>query len=148
MSHPNHDIVEAPDGWRVALAAFDEEGFTFGSEITHAWLLEALGLKEPASGAGYEAFQKFSIQKMNAVCLFARELLQARNMALQNIRGRGYRVVLPPEQTSWAKEEWQDDMRRVCAKAGERLSNIDFSQLSAVQQKENADVRAHVGTVR
>ena len=149
MSNGDHDeLVEAPEGWRVAITAFDEAGFTYGDTVKRSWLYDAFGLDEPKPQTSLKQAQEVSLRFLSSFKALESYLLNERSMAFKTCYGVGYEIVTPTEQTEWADAEMEREMKKAFARGASRLVNIDHSRLTTNQSKENAEALARAGTMR
>lgn len=142
------ELVDAPEGWRVAIKQFDGDGFTYGSLIPKSWFFDAFGIEEPKPQTSLKQAQEANLGFLGSFKRFAGYLLNERSMALKTIWGEGYEIVTPAEQTEWAELEMNREMKKAFARAAERLINIDHAQLTAQQTEENANALARMGSAR
>ena len=75
-------------------------------------------------------------------------LLVEEQIALATIRGYGYRVVPPAEQTRWAETEGIEEVKAAARKMGVRLANVDLTELTDERRKENADALTRLSMLR
>ena len=131
-------IIEVgSDGWLGLLAEIADK-FGDGSLIKHEWLKEKFGLKELAL-EDYETVSDFlkaiEIQQfayMSLVDKLRWELLSEYKMYIRNIRGEGYEILRPEDQTQYGYDSFIDDVKKV-----------DLTQ----QAKDN-DLRAKFGIMK
>lgn len=149
MSNGDHnELVEAPEGWRVAIKAFDDAGFTYGDAVKKSWLFNAFGIEEPKPQTSLKQAQEANLQFLASFQSLKSYFLNERSMALKTCHGVGHEIVKPPEQTEWADTELEREMKKAFARAAERLVNIDHSQLTTQQSRQNAESLARTGTMR
>ena len=80
---------------QAAVDRFFAAGFEDGDLISHSWIFYALDVERPSTRAD-------SLLLLDRMDAFRQALLTRHHIALQNIRGRGYRVVPPAEQAEFA----------------------------------------------
>ncbi len=149
MSNGDHEeIVEAPEGWRVAITAFDESDFTYGTIIPKSWFYEAFGIDEPKPQTSLKQAQADTLKHLASFENLKSYLLNERSMALRSVYGVGHEIVMPTEQTEWAETEMDREMKKAFARSSERLINIDHNQLTSQQTTENANALARLGAAR
>lgn len=134
--------------WREGYKRFVSEGFTPGDEIPKEWFYNAFGIEMPAPTCPVKEADKARLEFMAAFLAMRESLLTERQVALANMRGYGYRVVTPQEQTRWAEEEGIDEVKHAVTKMGTRLVNVDLAALDGTQRKENADALARLSMMR
>lgn len=134
--------VEFDAPWKRALAAFEKEGHSYGTRLDHEWFYLAMDIKDPKECSGYDAFSKAQFAYMAQLKAFEVELLHEKKMALRSVRGVGYEVVLPGDQTTWAMDKAENDIRQALRKASQRVFHVNLSALTADQRRENSDAQA------
>ena len=144
----NGDLVQPPEGWRIAIKAFDDAEFQFGATIGKSWLYDAFGIPEPQPQTSLKQAQEAQLRFLACLNEFKDYLLNERSMALRTVYGVGYEIVLPEEQTEWAEDEFKREAAKVFSKAGERLLNVDHSRLTTNQTQKNADALARLAGLR
>lgn len=130
--------------WKEGLKRFREAGFAAGDTIEHAWFFEAFGLQMPAPETPCKEAEKTRLQFLSAFETMRQVLLEEHQVALANVRSRGYRVVPPSEQTKWAENEGILDVKHAMRKMASRLTNVDMTAISAESRKDNADALARL----
>ena len=140
------DELKLYPAWRQAVqecvGAFD-----FGDLISKEWLQDALELPRPAYGTP-EEMDAWSWSFLESVESFKDELLTEHKMALQNVRGKGYLIVMPAQQTAMALQDANRGMSKVMRKAEKVLSHVRFDQLNDSQIRENTDARSKIAALR
>jgi|GEM_PF-761315 len=131
--------IEVHPAWRQALAGFHEQGFEAGDLVGFDWLYEAFKITRPGPATRYEDAKKAELAFVAAMEPFRGALLREHQIALDNVRGQGYRIVPPPEQTEWAETAGLREAKRALGKMGHRLSFVDMRQLNAAERRANAD---------
>lgn len=139
MSETTADPIELHPAWRQALAGFHEQGFEAGDLVDFDWLYGAFKITRPGPATCYEDAKKADFAFVAAMEPFRAALLREHQIALANVRGLGYRIVPPPEQTEWAETTGLREAKRALGKMGHRLSFVDMRQLNAAQRRANAD---------
>ena len=121
--------------------------FHFGDLIEHEWLRQAFEIDFPEKGtrAQFEAMQFAFLEAMDG---FRQYLLEHYRMALQNVRGRGYRIVPPHEQTAYAMSELRRQVASDYRKAVMTLSYVQTELLNEAQRQENIEARGKLAAVQ
>jgi hypothetical protein len=124
--------VDATDAEAVAGAvrAFLSEGFVPGSIVSRDWLHGALGVPPPSTGNSYDAIKALELRFLGRNDTFQRALLVEHETALQVVRGEGYRVVPPAEQSTWASSEAVREVRRGLKKGLARATYVNIEALN------------------
>jgi hypothetical protein len=138
------DLVELHPPWRQAIATLAREGRTYGDLIPMEWLWEQFALEPLTDATPWSKAKNSQLLFLNQMREFTNHLLEDNQMALQNVVGKGYRIIPPKEQTVWAEREYIDDLRKALRRAGSRLGNVDFTALAARDRQENADALARL----
>lgn len=131
--------------WRQAEAELLASGVTFGSLINHEWLRQAFGIREPKTIAEAQRNDLIMLRQTEAL---RESLLNNHRFMLRPVRGVGYRVVLPEEQTRVAMEDRTREVRSALRKLARELSHVDHTRLNDQQRKENTDAQAKLGALR
>jgi len=82
-----------------AIDEFNKIKYSDGDLLSHQWLEWALKLPIPTD---LSEVQECQFTAMNRIDAFRAYLLTNRKIALQNIKGKGYRIVPPREQAEFA----------------------------------------------
>lgn len=122
--------------WKEALDNFT---FCYGDVIPHKWFYVHFGLKEPTATTRYGESKESAMLFMANFKRLEDALLEERQMALRNIRGEGWEVVTPNEQTDWAMHTGTHEMKKALRKMYSRQMNVNHSMLTIEEKKENAD---------
>ena len=138
------NVTLFPVGLKAAREALEK--FNFGDVIPMTWLHEHFEIETPAV-ATPEEFKTLQFKFLTAMDQFRDELLLENKMALQNVRGTGYRIVQPAEQTSLAIDGFRKRISKECGKAQRHLENIRFDLLDTDQRQSNIDARMRISMV-
>jgi hypothetical protein len=131
--------------WRQA-AKDAAEQFTYGDMITMDWLHEHFELKPPERGTARQ-FQAYQFDFLEAIDGFKNTLLGEHKMALQNVRGQGYRIVQPREQTDYGMNQLRTAMQREIRKAAEILHHVDRNLLTDEEWAHNINTRSKIAAL-
>lgn len=135
-------------GWQNALAAFKAADFNPGDVIPMAWFFEHFRVKPPEARKTMAEFQGEQFKFMGEMDRFQAALAEDLSLVLQNVKGEGYRVVPPAEQTEWAMDKVHRDFSKAMSKAHMRLTHLRLSELSDDQRRQNADAQAKLAALR
>ena len=127
-------------GWKNAVEQFKTEGKKEGDLLTFDWLYGHFFIDRPTASMSHADAQKAEIKFLDAFKKFEETLLFANLIALENVRGAGYRVVPAKEQTRWAYREGFREVARGMKKMTQRLVHTDLSKLSPSEQIGRAHV--------
>lgn len=134
--------------WKEAVERFMEQGFKPGEPILHSWFYAAFGLLMPQECGSIHAAQQAQLRYLANMDGLKSALLEEHNIALRAVRGVGYEIVPPQDQTAWAMTEVRADLRRALRTGTARLAFIQADALTDDQRKENMDARAKLSFFR
>jgi hypothetical protein len=117
-----------------------------GVVFTHEWLHNKFGLQFDAPTV--DEYKRTQIDYMDFVSRLSNELLVRHCIMLTSVRGEGYRVAQPEEQTKLAVEQNMVKIKKHLRKMAEQVSFVDMARLTDSQKQENTNARAHIGTMR
>lgn len=139
MSDLPNDIIGA------ALEQFDRDAFKDGDLISHDWLKWALDIPEPETVEDARKCQFIALARVED---FKDRLLTERQIALQTVRGEGYRVVPPKEQASFAAETAVGYVEKGLRVGRRLISNTRMSLLSTEERRRHDDTAAKMDSFR
>ena len=131
--------------WKNAVEIVASE-FSAGEVLSMDWIHKNFMIEKPTKGT-FDDFQKYQFEFLAAMDGFKNELLEIHQIAIANVRGEGYRILRPKEQTGYSEKKFIDDMKKSVKKAVSILSNIKFDCLSDQERKENADAKGRIAAV-
>lgn len=145
-------IIEVgSDRWLEFLGEIADK-YGDGSLIKHEWLKDKFGLKELAL-EDYETVSDFlkaiEIQQfayMSLVDKLRWELLKEYKMYIRNVRGEGYEILRPQDQTQYGYDSFIDDVKKAIRVAGLIMNNVQ--QVNFAQQAKDNDLRAKFGIMK
>lgn len=144
-------IQVGSDGW-VNLLGEIAARFGDGSLIKHEWLKDKFGLKKLML-KDYATVDEFldaiDIQQfayMSLVDKLRWQLLENFKMYLRNIRGDGYVILPPQDQTQFGYDQFVDDVKKAIRVAGLIMNNVQPVDVS--QQAKDNDLRAKFGILK
>lgn len=133
------DAVQYPD-YKQAVSDFLNEKFEPGTIITHEWLDEHLRISKRDPNYGFK--------KMNRIANFRETLLVEHKIHLQNIRGKGYSVLPPADQTPQAMSDAMRVIGTTLVKTTTRLMNVDVNKLSDAERIKNDEAILRIAALR
>lgn len=145
---PAAEIVSKERPWRVALKRFDDEGLSYGDTLSKPWLYAAFGLEAPNPMTPYQDAQAVELSFLGAFSEFRQALLVERSMALKTVPHVGYTIVQPPDQTKFAQETFEREMRKAFSRADETLFNVNHAELTDAESRENTEALQHLAGLR
>ena len=140
-------VMQYP-AWRQAIKQLvNDKRLTPGALFTHRELHDLFIFKYPERDVAITPadLAKLELQYLSQLNGFQTALLEEHQVALANVKGEGYRIVAPHEQTPWAERQGIADVRKAIRKLATRLTNVDFAQLGTEDRKANADALARLG---
>lgn len=139
----DHLLQQYPP-WREAINVFLKEEHKPGDTLDFKWLYDNFALERPQKDTPFHQVQKTELQFLAQFKSFEEALLTEYQIALANVRGVGYKIVPPGEQTDWAERTGVGEVKKALRKQRDRLTNIDLPQLTPEQRKANADALARL----
>lgn len=130
------------DQWSLesAVDQFMADDFQDGDLISHDWLRTVLEINDAA-------MRDNDFVLVERIEAFKSALLHGHQIALQNVRGRGYRVVPPAEQARFAAEEAAKYIGKGLRKADSLLANTRFEQLATDERKRHTDTQVRIAAL-
>jgi len=116
------------------VAAQAAKVFSYGDMIPHSWILNAFKLEIPTQGT-LDSFRKVQFEILSYTEKFKDELLGVHKMYLKNVRGEGYLVIKPAEQTDTAMDALRTGVRANVQKALTALTNVNEALLSMEEMR-------------
>lgn len=139
------DAPKLYPAWRQAEADLLASGLAHGSLITQEWLDAAFGLKPPKTIAEAERVQLVRLRQTQAL---RESLLENHRMMLRPVKGVGFTVIPPDQQTRVAVADRTREVKAAMVKLAREISHVDTSKLTDDQRKENTDAQAKLGALR
>ena len=128
--------------WKEAckeVAALD-----YGASITRARMIELLDLKEPRTVSEVASFQ---FEYLAGTDRLKRELLNEHKKLLVSVRGDGYRIIPPSEQTSHAMRAGTRELGKALIRMQSSVVKTNLALLDSEQRKENANALAKIDSL-
>lgn len=157
MNSKDELIDRAP--WEIAADRIAEE-FKDGDMIDMAWLQSALDIHKPDvlklnrmpenewRQAIEDMFQKHQFDWLMAMDNLRNTLLDRYQIALRNVRGKGYIRMPPAEQSEHAMKNYIKDLSTAWRKANDLLIKIRLSELDHTERQRNLEARAKMEHIR
>lgn len=119
-----------------AIDAYDKDSRKDGDLLTHEWIKWALDIPIPATLDQATEQQWMLLTRLDA---FRDYMLVNRKIALQNVRGAGYRIVPPSEQARYAAEQAMSLIKRGIENGEKLMTHTRMAELSTDEQKRHTD---------
>lgn len=131
-----------PHSWslRGALDAFLAEDFKDGDIVSWDWLHMTLEIND----AAMKANQFVLVERIEAL---KSALLEEYQIALQNVRGKGYRIIPPAEQALFAAQEASRYLAKGLKKADNLLENTRQEVLTTQEKKRHTDTQVRIAAL-
>jgi len=107
-----------------------------GYRITKKWLDKHLELNQ---GKTREDFKQYLMDYMHAVDQFKDELLREHCIAIKSIRGIGYEIISPSEQTNYAYQIGLQTILKGISKMVDTMTFVDKDKLTSDERQDNAN---------
>ena len=124
---------------KQAVADLLHEGAEPGKLISHEWIDQHLRLDPNA--------KDYPFKRMSGVEAFKTQLLVEHKIHLQSVRGKGYMIVAPENQTRVAIEDAMAGIGKSIQRGVFRLTNVDAERLSDDGRKENTDALSRLAAL-
>jgi DNA-binding winged helix-turn-helix (wHTH) protein len=123
-----------------AVDQFIAEGFRDGDLVSHDYLRHLLDIND----AAVHRNEFVILERMEALKTV---LLEGHKIALQNVRGRGYRIVPPAEQARFAAEEAARLMSKGLRKSNRLLEHTRLDALDTDERKRHTDTQVRLAAL-
>lgn len=125
---------DMPTEWSVkdAIDLFFRDGKRDGDLLSHDWILFALDMGSPQT-------KQDQFELMGRMDALRTALLKEHCIALQNVRGEGYRVVPPGEQAEYAARLAESYFRKGAQKGSDHLKYTRRDQLTHTEARRHTD---------
>jgi len=139
------EVTEYPIERHVATHIVNEVGY--GGEISHAELNSLLECAEPQGRLTAADYQSYTFGRLAKIEGLKRILLNDHFMLLDNVRGNGYRVIKPKEQTKHVLKDFRELSNKLSNRSISQLSCLCTDDLSDFELQENADALGTVASI-
>lgn len=133
-------MVELFPEYKKAVQDLLSEEVSPGRIISHKWLDEKLMLDKEDP--------EYFFQKMSRFQEFRMELLTVHKIHLGNLRGKGYIIIAPEDQTESAVIGTMSDISKSIKKGALYLNNVDIGKLGDSDRKKNADALEKISALK
>ena len=140
-----NEVIRSPE-WMDA-AEWIANNSDYGDLVTHDWLWEKFQITKPKYGK-QEDFDKADFEYMRCIAGLCQYLLEEHKLAIQNVRGQGYRVVPPKEQIDVARRQAKTELHKSVRRYAQHLEHIRYDELEQHQQQQRDDEAAKLSQMR
>ena len=139
MTQGRHFVAER---WSIdeAIAQFSASEFNDGDIVSHDWLRMALDVND----AAIRENPFILLERMESL---KSALLEGHQIALQSVRGKGYRVVPPHEQAHYAAQEAARYIAKGLKKADGLLVNTRHDKLTTDESRRHTDTQVRIAAL-
>lgn len=130
----------------IVAAQKADEQFGYGETITKEWLIENFALQKPTHGTQRD-FDVFAFQYMTNVEGFKEEMLIEYKKYLVALRGKGYLIAQPKEQTDYAMVNLRQSVNSEIRKAIKTLNNVNTMLLSDSDIKKRDEAQGKIAAI-
>ncbi|MGZ8172991.1 hypothetical protein [Methylobacter sp.] len=130
----------------ITAADVASKTFNYGDIISHQWLIEQFALEEPKIGSRAD-FEKFQFSFLVSVEGFKHHMLETHKMYLVSIKGLGYKIVVPGDQTDVAMKKLRVSVKKEIGKATSALLNINDLLMKSDEMKHRDDQLGKLGAL-
>jgi len=142
--------MEANDQWQNVLA---QVAAMDGEIIPHSYLKELFNIKPPKFDEydGVDEFVKalelHQFEYLTMTDKLKKDLLESHKMCLKNVRGEGYTIVMPHEQTTYAYDRLTNEIKKIFRTTIAIASNVRSVDDYEQRAKDN-DLRSKMALMK
>jgi hypothetical protein len=128
--------------------------FEIGQLIPHEWLRQMFQINElnmseyPDSKAFIMAVQQQQFEFLSIFESLRRDILRNHSFLLVNIRGQGYRIIHPKDQTQYAYDQLVKDVAKSFKEAGDIMSHVRGNLIDETQKSHDRALFSKMGTFK
>ncbi len=120
--------------------------FNYGDVISKNWLLENFKIESPETMSRQE-FESNAFKFLSMMDAFRTTLLEDHYMCLQSVKGLGYRIVLPKEQTAVTMSKLNETISRKLRRAVKDLAFVNRNLLEQEEIAENDEAKSKLAAL-
>ena len=146
-------MIETNESWEHFVNIIAEK-FKVGELIPHQYIKYEFKIETPKFSdykteiEYIKAFELLNFEYMSIIDKLRNDLLEFHSLYLKNIRGDGYVLLPPKEQTDYAKEKTNNDIKRALENGVKILSYIKHNHLDEIELRKNADALAKLSFMK
>jgi hypothetical protein len=143
------NVMEQIKKYPAYLQAVDEilKSYTYGDIIPKVWLAKELELIEPETGT-YKSMQEYQFKFLAAIEPLKEKLLTDHQMYLKSVRGEGYLIVAPEQQTDVVWGYLKKKLGKELGRAATGLQCLNVAALSEGSKRTNIDCQVKLAALR
>ena len=131
---------------------FEAAGLKYGDHLNHSDIDNWMGEDKPEFEGNIDDFVKelesYQLKKLGTFERFRDYLLVEKQMYLQSVRGSGYRVVQPSEQTDVALKNGFRQISKGLRQAQRGVDNVNRQLLTTSERERNISVSARLSGLK
>lgn len=145
-------LPDSPE-WLILIERVVGE-FEIGQLIPHEWLRQMFDLKElnmkhfPDSKSFIMAIQEQQFEFMSLFDQLRKDVLKNHSFLLVNIRGQGYRIIHPKDQTQYAYDQLIKDINKSFREANEIMTHVRTNIIDEEQKVKDRTLFSKMGTFK
>jgi hypothetical protein len=130
----------------IEAANIAAKSFVYGEVIPKAWLIQKFMLTEPEHGTRKD-FEAFAFDYMQNVEGFREVMLKEHRMHLSSVRGKGYLITKPQQQTDVAMERLRGSVRSEIKRAVDTLTYVNEELLSMEDIRKRDEAHGKIAAI-
>lgn len=138
------ELVKHPV-WKHALEQLLNEGLTPGDVIRKDKLFALFDISVAKTPEEYEANQFKFVSNFKRL---EKELLHEHFIGLRNVRGIGYEVLHPKDQTGYGMDHGFKEIAKAIKAMTQMVSFVDYAKLSAEDRRRNTDALTKIANFK
>ena len=131
----------------VYVAKIANELYKYGDIINKDWLLSNFELKMPENGT-FKEYQNFTLNFMEYVESIKSIMLEEYSKHLVSIKGEGYLIIMPSQQTEYAMKKLQKTIRTELNRAVTTIINTNEELLSLEDIKRKSESLGNIAALQ
>jgi len=120
--------------------------FDYGETISKEWLYKNFALVEPEVCTKKE-FEKFNFEFLQNMEGFRWAMLTEYKKCLRSVRGVGYQIIKPTEQTNFAMDNLKSSFAKEMKKAANILVNTEVKLLTDAEVRKRDEAHGKLAAI-
>jgi hypothetical protein len=152
-SNKHEAIVPGQEEWFLLVERIVTE-FEIGQLIPHDWLKAMFGIKQldlqffPDMESVRKAIQEQQFLFLQLFERLRKDVLKNHNFYLVNVRGLGYKIIHPKDQTGFAYNQLIEDIKSSFKECGDIMSHVRNNHVDEEQRAKDRHLFSKVGTLK